>query len=269
MRRGAARSDPLHSDVAISVDGVTKRFRRYASVAPATLKTTLVERLRGRARLPAGANRFDVFRDARFEVERGSCLGLIGRNGAGKSTLLKLIAGVYRPDAGRIQTRGQVAALIELGAGFHPEFSGRENVFVNGMILRLSKRQVRERFDSIVAFSGIGDFIDAPVRTYSSGMLLRLAFSVAIHVDPEILLVDEILAVGDEPFQRRCRDAIAERIASRTRTTLIASHELDFVASLCDRVVVLEPPEVRIFPAAAGVAHYRASLDAPAPAAAS
>jgi ABC-type polysaccharide/polyol phosphate transport system ATPase subunit len=254
----------VRDDTAISVEAVTKRFRRYAPVAPRSLKTTLVERLRGRAPRSAG-DRLVLFRALDFEVARGACLGLVGRNGAGKSTLLKLIAGVYRPDAGRIATRGEVAALIELGAGFHPEFSGRENVFVNGMILRLSRQQVRERFDSIVAFSGIGDFIDAPVRTYSSGMLLRLAFSVAIHVDPDILLIDEILAVGDEPFQRRCREAIAARIASRARTTVIASHDMDLVTRFCDRVVVLDPPQARVFEsAAAGVAHYRAGLDAAA-----
>jgi ABC-type polysaccharide/polyol phosphate transport system ATPase subunit len=253
----------VRDDAAISVEGVTKRFRRYAPAAPLSLKTALVDRLRGRAAPRAGGDRLLLFHDLGFEVARGACLGLVGRNGAGKSTLLKLIAGVYRPDAGRIVTRGGVAALIELGAGFHPEFSGRENVFVNGMILRLTRQQVRERFDAIVDFSGIGDFIDAPVRTYSSGMLLRLAFSVAIHVDPDILLVDEILAVGDEPFQRRCREVVAARIASRARTTVIASHDMGLVAELCDRVVVLAPPEARVFDsAAAGVAHYRAGLDA-------
>ena len=236
---------------AIRVDQVTKRFRKYRAIAPhTTLKTALVEWVRAwrkrRNRL-TDPNRFDVIRDVSFEVARGETFGIIGRNGAGKSTLLKMIAGIYRPDAGTIVTEGRVAALIELGAGFHPDFTGRENVLINGIILGLSRREVRERFDRIVAFAEIGEFIDAPVRTYSSGMFMRLGFSVAIHVEPDILLIDEVLAVGDEAFQKKCRAAIEERIASRRQTTLIVSHDLEMVAALCHRVLLLDPPRAIVF----------------------
>lgn len=236
---------------AIRVEGVTKRFRRYRIVAShTTLKMAFVEWARGLFRRPDrlhDPNRFDVIRDVSFEVAHGETVGLIGRNGAGKSTLLKIIAGIYRPDAGRVVTNGRVAALIELGAGFHPEFTGRENVMINGIIMGLSKREVRERFDDIVAFSGIGDFIDAPVRTYSSGMFMRLAFSVAIHVQPDILLVDEVLGVGDEAFQAKCRAAIEERVRSKRRTTVIVSHDLRTIEQLCGRVVLIDPPRALVF----------------------
>ncbi|HVY62947.1 MAG TPA: ABC transporter ATP-binding protein [Planctomycetota bacterium] len=238
-------------ELAIEVHGVTKRFKRFRTIqSHTTLKMALVEWLRSwraaRDRL-SDPNRFDVVKGIDVEIERGECVGLIGRNGAGKSTLLKMLAGIYRPDAGTIRVNGRVAALIELGAGFHPEFTGRENIYLNGIILGLSKRQVQERFDEIVEFSEIEEFIDAPTRTYSSGMFMRLAFSVAIHVDPDILLIDEVLGVGDEAFQAKCRRAIEQRIRERRQTTLIVSHDLRVIEQLCNRVVLIDPPDARVF----------------------
>ncbi len=241
----------MKDDLAIAISGVTKRFRRYRAIGRSTtLKTFLVEWLRRRrtAYDPLTApDRFDVLRDVSLEVRRGECVGLIGRNGAGKSTLLKLIAGIYRPDAGVIETRGRIAALIELGAGFHPDFTGRENILINGMILGLKRAEVLERFDRIVEFAEIGEFIDAPVRTYSSGMFMRLAFSVAIHVEPDILLIDEVLAVGDEAFRAKCQRTLRERIASPDKTTLIVSHSMQDIAALSQRVVLVDPPGLSIF----------------------
>ena len=237
---------------AIRVDRVTKRFKRYSTVGRqhTTLKTALVNWRRSLwARSPAALDpdRFELLRDVSFEIAPGETVGLIGRNGAGKSTLLKLIAGIYRPDSGTIAVSGRLAALIELGTGFHPDFTGRENVLINGLLLGLSKREILERFDRIVAFAEIGDFIDAPIRTYSSGMFARLAFSVAIHVDPDVLLVDEVLAVGDESFQKKCTEVIEARVASREQTTVIVSHDLKTVTSLCNRVVLIDSPSVLVF----------------------
>ncbi len=238
-------------ECAVRLDGVTKRFRRYRPHAPhTTFKTALVEWVRGWSRHSGrarGPERFDVIRNASLVIERGETVGLIGRNGAGKTTLLKLIAGIYRPDEGRLTVSGRVAALLELGAGFHPDFTGRENVMLSGIVHGLSKREVRDRFDRIVEFSGIGEFIDAPVRTYSAGMFMRLAFSLAIHVEPDILLIDEILSVGDDAFQRKSRAVIEARIRSRRQTTVLVSHDLGAVEALCDRVALLDPPRVTPF----------------------
>jgi lipopolysaccharide transport system ATP-binding protein len=253
---------------AIRVERVTKRFRRYRAVAShTTLKTALVDWLarRGsrRDRL-TDPNRFDVIREVSFDIAPGETVGLIGRNGAGKSTLLKVIAGIYKPDAGRVVVNGRVAALIELGAGFHPDFTGRENVLISGAILGLSRRQIRERFDDIVAFSEIGDFIDAPVRTYSSGMFMRLAFSLAIHVDPDVLLIDEVLGVGDEAFQEKCVRVVEARVRSRRQTTVVVSHDLGLIAALCDRVVLIDPPHARVYEEPArGVAELRRLIGSP------
>lgn len=257
----------MTDEVAIAVQGLTKRFRRYRMISThSSVKTAFVEWMRRRGRSVnqlTDPNRFDVLRDVSFVVPRGETVGIIGRNGAGKSTLLKIIAGIYRPDAGRVTTNGRVAALIELGAGFHPEFTGRENIMFSGIILGLSSREVRERYERIVEFAELADFMDAPVRTYSTGMFMRLAFSVAIHVQPEILLVDEILAVGDEAFQAKCLTAIQRRVVSRQDTTLIVSHDLALVQSLCRRVLLVDPPGIEIFsePAVA-VAEFRRRLAA-------
>jgi ABC-2 type transport system ATP-binding protein len=169
-----------------------------------------------------------------LEVAEGSTFGLVGHNGSGKSTLLKCLARIYRPDEGQISINGRMSALLELGAGFHPELSGRENVYLNGSILGLSQAEVRSRFDDIVEFSGLEAFIDAPVKNYSSGMFVRLGFAVAINVDPEVLLVDEVLAVGDESFQQRCMEKFAE-LRKAGRTIVVVSHGLDMVRNICDQ----------------------------------
>ena len=228
------------------VEHVDKSFHRYRPYAPLTLKTALVDWAR-RTRRPRGADRLQVLHDVSFELAPGETLGLIGRNGSGKSTLLKTMAGIYRPNAGRVRVRGSIAALIELGAGFHPEFTGRENVLINGIVLGLSRREVAERYDSIVGFAQLAEFMDAPVRTYSSGMYLRLAFSIAIHVDPDLLLVDELLAVGDEAFQRKCRAVFDQRVHSRRQITVLVSHDMDAIEGLCGRVALIDPPHVRLY----------------------
>ena len=184
------------------------------------------------------ADTFMALDDVDLTVHAGETVGLIGFNGSGKSTLLKTISGVLFPDAGRVLLRGRVAGLIEVGAGFHPDLSGRENVFLNGAILGMSREQLEERFDDIVAFSEIEEFIDTEVKYYSSGMFLRLAFSVAVHTDPDIFLVDEILSVGDEPFQKKCLERIRE-LQAAGRSMVVVSHELEMLEKLCTRIVVL------------------------------
>ena len=184
------------------------------------------------------ADTFMALDDVDLTVRAGETVGLIGFNGSGKSTLLKTVSGVLFPDSGRVMLRGRVAGLIEVGAGFHPDLSGRENVFLNGAILGMSRAQLEERFDDIVAFSEIEEFIDTEVKYYSSGMFLRLAFSVAVHTDPDIFLVDEILSVGDEPFQKKCLERIRE-LQAAGRTMIVVSHELEMLERLCTRIVVL------------------------------
>lgn len=184
------------------------------------------------------ADTFMALDDVDLTVRAGETVGLIGFNGSGKSTLLKTVSGVLFPDSGRVLLRGRVAGLIEVGAGFHPDLSGRENVFLNGAILGMSRAQLEERFDDIVAFSEIEEFIDTEVKYYSSGMFLRLAFSVAVHTDPDIFLVDEILSVGDEPFQKKCLERIRE-LQAAGRTMIVVSHELEMLERLCTRIVVL------------------------------
>lgn len=187
---------------------------------------------------------FWALRDVSLEIETGTTVGLIGPNGSGKSTLLKLIGGIMEPTSGTVLTRGRMAALLELGAGFHPDLTGRENVYLNASILGLSRAQTDRYFDGIVDFSGVEQFIDTQVKFYSSGMYVRLAFAVAVHVDPDILLVDEVLAVGDEPFQRKCMDRI-RTFQNEGRTIVLVTHGLDQVADVCDRAVVLEHGRVK------------------------
>jgi ABC-type polysaccharide/polyol phosphate transport system ATPase subunit len=187
--------------------------------------------------------RFTAVADVSLSIQAGTTVGLMGANGSGKSTLLKLIGGIVSPSAGIVQTRGRMAALLELGAGFHPDLSGRENVYLNASILGLSRAQIDEQFDAILAFSGIGDFIDTAVKFYSSGMYVRLAFAVAVHTDPDILLVDEVLAVGDEAFQRKCMERIAQ-FREEGRTIILVSHSAQQVAELCDRGIVLKDGHV-------------------------
>jgi ABC-2 type transport system ATP-binding protein len=185
------------------------------------------------------SEKFHALKNVSVEVQTGETVALLGLNGSGKSTLLKHISGVMLPDTGTVRTRGRVAGLIEVGAGFHPDLSGRDNVYLNGAILGMTEQQVNDRFDDIVEFSEIGQFIDTEVKFYSSGMYLRLAFSVAVHTDPEVFLIDEILAVGDEPFQRKCIDKIQE-LARNGKTLVVVSHDLDLVSRICDRGILLE-----------------------------
>jgi ABC-type polysaccharide/polyol phosphate transport system ATPase subunit len=229
--------------VAVDVDGVSKRFRRQTVQPSTTLKSAIVDFLRGRKVAEAPAT-FQALKEVTFAVPKGHSLGIIGRNGSGKSTLLKLLAGIYRPDRGKIAVHGKVGALLELGAGFHPEFSGRENILVNGVVLGLSKREVRQHLDEIIRFAELEGFIDEPVKTYSSGMYLRLGFSVAVHADPDILLIDEILAVGDEGFFQKCYDKLAA-FRRRGKTIILVSHELSMVSRWCDTVLWLEDGRVR------------------------
>jgi lipopolysaccharide transport system ATP-binding protein len=228
---------------AIDVRDVRKVYRRYGRRKHfGTLKSALLS-----GRILSGLRPDEVFealRGVSFQVPAGRSLGIIGRNGSGKSTMLKLIAGIGKPTSGTVDVRGRVSALIELGAGFHPEISGRENVFINGMMLGLSKREIGKRFDEIVAFAELEDFIDAPVKTYSSGMYMRLGFAVAINVDPDVLLVDEVLAVGDEAFTHKCFDKLAE-FRRRGRTVLLVTHALDLVTRFCDDALWLDAGVVR------------------------
>ena len=222
---------------AITLANVTKIYRRYGGRQFSTLKSALLQRSILRDLNPAET--FPALTDVSFEVPRGSTFGVVGRNGSGKSTTLKLVAGITKPTSGSVTVRGRISALIELGAGFHPEISGRENVFINGIMLGLSKREVQKRFDEIVEFAELAEFIDAPVKTYSSGMYMRLGFSVAIHVDPEILLVDEVLAVGDEGFTHKCLDKFGE-FKRRGKTILLVTHSLGLVERFCDEAVWLD-----------------------------
>jgi ABC-type polysaccharide/polyol phosphate transport system ATPase subunit len=182
---------------------------------------------------------FEALKGVSFDVAAGKTFGIIGRNGSGKSTMLKMIAGIGKPTSGSVRVNGRISALIELGAGFHPEISGRENVYINGMMLGLSKREIANRFDEIVSFAELEPFIDAPVKTYSSGMYMRLGFAVAINVDPDVLLVDEVLAVGDEAFTHKCLDKFAE-FRRRGRTVLLVTHTLDLVTRFCDEALWLD-----------------------------
>jgi ABC-2 type transport system ATP-binding protein len=219
---------------AIEIRNINKQFvLRHTR----SLKEALVWLLRGRK--GDLSKKFHALRDLSIDVEHGETVALLGLNGSGKSTLLKHISGVMLPDSGTVRTGGRVAGLIEVGAGFHPDLSGRDNVFLNGAILGMTEAQIKEKFDAIVEFAEIGEFIDTEVKFYSSGMYLRLAFSVAVHTDPDVFLVDEILAVGDEPFQKKCLAKIKE-LAAAGKTLVVVSHDLDLVAHVCERGVLLE-----------------------------
>lgn len=186
---------------------------------------------------------FHALDDISFELQEGEALGVIGRNGAGKSTLLKIISRITYPSSGRILLRGRVASLLEVGTGFHPELTGRENVFLNGAILGMTRREIRAKFDEIIEFAGVGPFVDTPVKRYSSGMYVRLAFAVAAHLEPEILIIDEVLAVGDVAFQQKCLNKMKDA-ASGGRTVLFVSHNMSAVSTLCDRCLLLEQGEL-------------------------
>jgi ABC-2 type transport system ATP-binding protein len=220
--------------VAIEVQNLNKQFvLRHTR----SMKEAVVWLLKGRK--GDLSKKFHALHDINLEIRQGEAVALLGLNGSGKSTLLKHISGVMLPDTGSVRTRGKVAGLIEVGAGFHHDLSGRDNVYLNGAILGMTEAQIQEQFDSIVEFAEIGEFIDTEVRFYSSGMYLRLAFSVAVHTNPEVFLVDEILAVGDEPFQKKCLTKIQE-LAREGKTLVVVSHDLDLVARICQRGVLLE-----------------------------
>lgn len=228
----------MSAPAAVVATGLSKSYRKWGrSRAFGTLKSALLGRGLGAALSPSEAVR--ALTDVSFTVARGETFGVVGPNGCGKSTLLKLVAGLFKPTAGSLAVTGKVSALIELGAGFHPEITGRENVVINGVMLGLSRREIERKLPEIVEFSGLEEFIDEPVKTYSSGMYVRLGFSVAVHVDPDVLVVDEVLAVGDESFAHRCLDTIAD-FSRRGKTIFFVSHSLALVEELCDRVLYLE-----------------------------
>lgn len=212
----------------VDIEGVGKKFRLYKE-RNQSLKSAV---MRGRISVHKD---FWAVRDVSFTVPAGSTFGLIGSNGSGKSTLLKCLARILVPDEGSIRPQGKVAALLEVGSGFHPELTGRENVFLNGSILGMSQREIRAKFDEIVDFSGVADFIDQPVKNYSSGMYVRLGFAVAINVDPDILVVDEVLAVGDVEFQEKCADKFKE-LKRDGKTVILVSHAMEAVKEMCDNV---------------------------------
>ena len=217
---------------AVEIDDVSKHFSlRHTH----SLKESVVWSLQGRAR----RDQFTALHPIDLTITQGESVALLGRNGSGKSTLLKLVAGVMAPDTGQVRVRGRLAGLLEVGAGLHPDLTGRENVFLNAAILGVDRASIEERFDDIVAFADIGAFLDTQVRFYSSGMFLRLAFAVAVHTEPDVFLVDEILAVGDEAFRAKCLERI-ELLRAQGRTLVVVSHDLDLVERLCDRGVVLD-----------------------------
>lgn len=241
------------SEPAVIVDHVSKKFRLYRE-RNQTLKSAI---MRGRTSV---ADDFWAVRDVSFEVPRGETFGLIGRNGSGKSTLLKTLARILYPDEGTITMNGKAASLLEVGSGFHPELSGRENIFLNGSILGLSKKEVSARFDEIVDFSGVEKFIDQPVKNYSSGMYVRLGFSVAVHTRPDILIVDEVLAVGDGAFKEKSRKKFLE-FTGEGRTVILVTHSLPQVRNMCHQVAWLDAGRLRAVGDAETVTRdYQASL---------
>jgi ABC-2 type transport system ATP-binding protein len=221
---------------AVSIEKVSKRFRLYHERA-----SSVKERVVNRRRM--AFEEFYALKDVSLEIGTSETAGLIGPNGSGKSTLLKCIAGIFLPDEGKITTRGRIASLLELGAGFHPDLTGRENVFLNASILGLTRKETEKHFDAIVAFSELDRFIDTQVRHYSSGMYVRLGFAVAVHVDPEILIVDEVLAVGDEPFQRKCLSRIRD-FQRDGRTIVFVTHAVDLVREICTKAYFLHMGEL-------------------------
>ena len=227
------------SEPSIAVRDLSKSYRLVGTRSQfATLKSALLKR---NLKLPAEES-VPALKEISFVVDRGEAFGIIGRNGSGKSTMLKIISGILKPTTGTVAVHGRIAALIELGAGFHPEITGRENIYINGIMLGLTRREIDARFDRIVDFAGIGEFLDQPVKTYSSGMYVRLGFAVAVHVDPDILLIDEVLSVGDEEFSQKCIAKIQE-MKYRGVTLIFVTHQLEQVRNLCDRALWLDKGE--------------------------
>ena len=239
---------PSTAEPAIVVDDVSKRFRLYKERS-----SSLKERVTALRR--SVYDEYWALKDVSFAVPRGSTFGLIGHNGSGKSTLLRLMAGIHRPTSGKVHVDGRVSALLELGAGFHPDLTGRENIYLNGSILGLNRKTINSKIDQIVEFAGLGEFIDTPVKIYSSGMFVRLGFSVAVHVDPDILIIDEVIAVGDEDFQRRCFDHLY-RLRSNGSTIVMVTHSLNLVQQMCDNAAWLDHGELKALGAAPDVVHH-------------
>ncbi|MBS0656743.1 MAG: ABC transporter ATP-binding protein [Verrucomicrobia bacterium] len=242
----------MPSHPVIRVEGLAKRYelgRQATSARYDTLRDALTRRLRGVFRAsaqPTSAQEFYALRDVSFSIEPGQVVGIVGRNGAGKSTLLKILSRIVEPTAGRVSIRGRVASLLEVGTGFHPELSGRENIFLNGVILGMTRAEVARRFDEIVAFAEVERFVDTAVKHYSSGMYVRLAFAVAAHLDPEILVVDEVLAVGDAEFQRKCLGKMQEVSSNSGRTVLFVSHNMSAVSRLCNTGIFLQNGQLQL-----------------------
>jgi ABC-type polysaccharide/polyol phosphate transport system ATPase subunit len=250
----------LPDSIAITVENVTQRFR-VIHERPDTLRELFAKFLHHKSNF----HDFDAVKNASFEVKRGEMVGLIGRNGSGKSTLLKIIAGVYRPTTGRVEVNGTIAPLLELGAGFHSELTGRENILLNGLLLGFSKREMQKREQSIIDFAEIGEFIDAPVKQYSSGMYTRLAFAVATSVNPDILIMDEILAVGDIGFQQKCFDRL-QQFRKSGKTILLVTHSMQQVVEYCHRAILLSQGRVMADGHPSEVTQlYRASVGAETP----
>jgi ABC-type polysaccharide/polyol phosphate transport system ATPase subunit len=242
------------SEAAVVVDNVSKKFRLYKEKND-SLKTAL---MRGRRSVHED---FWALNDVSFEVPEGSTFGLVGRNGSGKSTLLKCLAKILYPNSGSITSKGKVASLLEVGSGFHPELSGRENVYLNGSILGMSRKDVDKKFDEIVDFSGVRKFIDQPVKNYSSGMYVRLGFSVAINVDPDVLVVDEILAVGDAAFQAKCKEKFAE-FRRAGKTVILVTHSMGNIRDMCDHAAWLDNGSlVQVGDAQSVIKAYTADID--------
>lgn len=254
------------SDIVIQADRLSKRYtlgqanRQYGSFRE-MLSGQAKRFTRRRSSPHPGENTFWALNDVSFDIRQGERVGVIGRNGAGKSTLLKVLSRITEPTTGRIQMRGRVASLLEVGTGFHPELTGRENIFLNGAILGMSKREIQRKFDEIVAFAEVEKFLDTPVKRYSSGMYVRLAFAVAAHLEPEILIVDEVLAVGDAQFQNKCLGKMKD-VAHSGRTVLFVSHNMAAIRQLCDSAIMLRKGEM-VFAGTAeeGVKHYLNSAE--------
>jgi len=260
-----ARSAPGGSDSALCADGIGKRYT-LGAVQGRLLSERITELLRRQRRFSSpgatGGRDFWALRDVSFEISAGEIVGLIGRNGAGKSTMLKVISRITPPTVGRAAVRGRVGTLLEVGTGFHPELSGRENVFLNGAVLGMKRREIMRKYDEIVEFAGVQRFLETPVKRYSSGMYVRLAFAVAAHLEPEILLVDEVLAVGDAEFQRKCLGKMRD-VASHGRTVLFVSHNLGAISRLCERALLFEAGRLREDgPAAEVISTYMSSTAA-------
>jgi ABC-type polysaccharide/polyol phosphate transport system ATPase subunit len=231
----------------VVVDGLSKRFRLYTE-RPPSLKHRLLSSNRGRAR------DHWALKDISFEVPEGSMYALIGHNGSGKSTLLRCVAGIYQPTSGSVRTAGRISALLELGAGFHPDLTGRENVYLNASLMGLTRKEIDVVFDSIIDFSGVEAFIDSPVKHYSSGMYVRLGFAVAVHVNPRILIIDEVIAVGDEEFQRKCMDHLYA-LRKQGVTIIVVTHSTGVVRTMCDRALWLDHGEMQLEGTAVDVAN--------------